>query len=70
MTTQVNTMIRLFFSFYVMLFLIVFTHQIVGEFASENWILEMIEKDKANDNVGLFYLIEQLQRKRLINHTY
>ena len=55
-------MIRLFFSFYVMLFLIVFTHQIVGEFASKNWIREMIEKDKANDNVGLFYLIEQLQQ--------
>jgi len=52
-------MIRLFLSFYVMLFLIVFTH---GEFASQHWIREMVVKDKTKDDIGLFYLVEQLQQ--------
>ncbi len=45
-----------------MLFLMVFTHQLIGDFASENWIRDMIVKDKTDDHIGLFYLIEQLQQ--------
>ena len=55
-------MVRLFFGFYLMLLAVVFVHQVVGMFASQLWMREAIVQDKINDDVGLFYLMEQLHQ--------
>ena len=56
-------MVRLFFGFYLMLLTVVFVHHEFGTFASQQWMREAIVQDKIDDDVGLFYLIEQLHQK-------
>lgn len=55
-------MVRLFFSFYLMLLAFLFVHQIIGELGSQLWVRDMIVQDKINDDVGVFHLLEQLQQ--------
>lgn len=55
-------MVRLFFSFYLLLIVFVFVYQLFGEVAVNTWLHEMLVYDKHNDYIGIFHVLEQLHQ--------
>ncbi len=53
-------MIRLFFSFYLILALCYLGFQFFGEMVAEKYFQEWVQYDKANDYVGLFHILDEM----------
>ena len=53
-------MIRLFLSFFLVLAICYFGFQFFGDMVAEQYFLDWMQYDKANDYIGLFHILEQV----------